>query len=82
MVNIAVSYAVIDSLLHSREIGGKPPQIASIPYEMYSTLSKQKRQVFYKGTRKVIFRKKNHTEQVHVISTFYLFHLFCSGVNR
>lgn len=31
MVNIAVSYAVIESLLHSREIGGKPPQMQVSP---------------------------------------------------
>ena len=34
---------------------------ASIPYKMYSTLYKQKRQVFYKGTQKLVLRqKKSH----------------------
>lgn len=31
MINIVFSYFVTDSLLHSREIGGKPPQMQASP---------------------------------------------------
>ena len=36
MTNIAFSYLVPDVLLHSKEIGVKPPQLSLIPYTKYS----------------------------------------------